>query len=630
MDKIPQILYLENDKLNFVKLVQDLDKLNPEIDMTFREAELQSYIALEGSLARNSLYASTKMFPCEQLLEIMATCHTLTYVNNKLIGDPLDIKMFESTKWSLEENQQQNYDLLVSAVAKSPMPAKKTKDSKQKEVGIIRKFEFSSKLQRMSVVVKNLSEHDFKVHIKGSPEKIRELCRSESVPDNFHSILQKYTEDGYRVLACASRVLTVNYKKIMEAKREEIEKNLTFVGFLIMENRLKEVTTETIDTLHHANIRTIMVTGDNVLTAISVARQCNIVGQNQRIFLGDIDERDNRIIWKDFEFSNNQLNQELEPELDFGKLPLLMSPSSTAKKSLDVSQENMYVEMLALRTKSKSARNLSSENLKDSPQLSLDHIEEPEETPETVVASKKQFKRQSTKRNSNIHTATPFYNMHDQENYCIAVTGKVFSLILQEAEVRKNPHYIHILDKLLKKCLVFARMHPDEKAMMIKQMMNDPQNIVGMCGDGANDVGALKTANMGVSLSEAEASIAAPFTSKIQDISCIPILLRQGRSALATSFQAFKYMALYSIIQFTTITILYYHLVELTNVHYYHIDIIIILFLSATMAMSETNSELTTDTPTSRLISAQVLVSVIGSGFIQIIFQVLRNETIFF
>jgi P-type E1-E2 ATPase len=57
-----------------------------------------------------------------------------------------------------------------------------------------------------------------------------------------------------------------------------------------------------------------------------------------------------------------------------------------------------------------------------------------------------------------------------------------------------------------------------------------------MCGDGANDCGALKIADAGISLSEAEASIAAPFTSKVQNISCVVTLIREGRAALTTSF----------------------------------------------------------------------------------------------
>ena len=96
---------------------------------------------------------------------------------------------------------------------------------------------------------------------------------------------------------------------------------------------------------------------------------------------------------------------------------------------------------------------------------------------------------------------------------------------------------------------------------------------VGMCGDGANDCGALKQADAGISLSEAEASIAAPFTSKIQDISCVITLIREGRAALTTTFQAFKFIELYSMIQFLSVTLLYMKGSNLSDNQFLYIDI---------------------------------------------------------
>lgn len=53
----------------------------------------------------------------------------------------------------------------------------------------------------MSVIVKNYLDGSFRTYVKGSPEKIKELCIESSLPKNYEEILNVYTESGYRVLA---------------------------------------------------------------------------------------------------------------------------------------------------------------------------------------------------------------------------------------------------------------------------------------------------------------------------------------------------------------------------------------------------------------------------------------------
>ena len=64
---------------------------------------------------------------------------------------------------------------------------------------------------------------------------------------------------------------------------------------------MKSVTKEVIDTLQECEVGTIMATGDNVLTAISVASQCGIIDRAKQVYLGDlsVDEKTGKpfVIW---------------------------------------------------------------------------------------------------------------------------------------------------------------------------------------------------------------------------------------------------------------------------------------------------------------------------------------------
>src|SRR6266403_456986 len=107
--------------------------------------------------------------------------------------------------------------------------------------------------------------------------------------------------------------------------------------------------------------------------------------------------------------------------------------------------------------------------------------------------------------------------------------------------------------QMLARCQIFARMSPDEKNEVVERLQAIGYTVL-MCGDGANDCAALKAADVGISLSEAEASVAAPFTSRTPDISCVLDVIKEGRAALVTSFSCFKYMLVHINLRCRTVS----------------------------------------------------------------------------
>jgi len=224
-------------------------------------------------------------------------------------------------------------------------------------------------------------------------------------------------------------------------KREDAESDLEFCGFIIFENKLKPSTTGVINELREANLRRVMCTGDNILTAISVARECDLIDKNAHVFVphfaeGDFRKPDARILW---ESVDNKIFT-----LDEHTLVPLPAPVEG--------------------------------------DLSLP------------------------------------YDIINMKNYSLAISGEVFRWMVDFAPRER-------LNRMLVAGQVFARMSPDEKHELVEKLQAIGYTV-GFCGDGANDCGALKAADVGISLSEAEASVAAPFTSRVFEISCVPQVIK--------------------------------------------------------------------------------------------------------
>jgi len=548
-------------------------------------------------------------------MESISSCHSITKVNGKLMGDPIDIKMFEATGWTLNENleNQENYDSLISTYIRPPQE----KDLKEKlastdpdnedflfkthyELGIIRRFDFSSKLQRMSVIVKNVNEPFFKVFCKGSPEKIKELCKPDTIPGNFNEVLSKYTTKGFRVLAISTKLLKMDYIQSQKIERETAESNMVFLGLLVVQNKLKSKTTSSIETLQEANLRMVMATGDNILTAISVAKECMLIKPDAVIYSCEINRENNSNIlkWNQVEnFLKDDDRSPLEEHLmEMNRLSILLHEERDSRGyTMHLSPES-YEEKINFN----DDKNNFTEEIKN------EKIEVEESTDDIV----------------NIDLENHPFNEDSDFEYVIGITGTTFETIwkLRNKYLSTNSEgykvYYETFRLILQNCHIFARMSPDHKTILV-DCLREEKFTVCMCGDGANDCGALRAADVGVSLSREEASIAAHFTSNIPDISCLIKLFREGKASLVTSIQTFKYMMIYSLIQFVSVTLLMIFKSYLTDNQFLASDLFIIFPMAIFIARTGAYSKLTHHQPTGALISMPIISSILIQTVIQ-------------
>ena len=152
----------------------------------------------------------------------------------------------------------------------------------------IHEYSFDSSIKRMSKVTEK--DGKYFIFVKGATEWILPLCSKylvngqekeidEKIKSLILSQMQMYANAGYRVLSICDRILNKDEIQIDfndDNSRKIVEKNLTYIGMIVILDPPREGVDQTVLDCINAGITVVMITGDNLSTAKAIAKQINI------------------------------------------------------------------------------------------------------------------------------------------------------------------------------------------------------------------------------------------------------------------------------------------------------------------------------------------------------------------
>ena len=370
---------------------------------------------------------------------VLAGCHSLVMIEGETTGDPLENAALSAMRWGIAEKTGHA----------APLPATGKKDAGKtitlsgsatpvSELEILGRHHFSSKLQRMSCVARDVKKKTVYAVAKGSPEAIGNLLATK--PKQYDETSKILAKRGYRVISLAYKQLK-GTEQIENAKdtRQACETEIIFAGFIAFTCRVRRDTKMVLNRLQEGGMSVAMVTGDALLTAAHVAKEVGICSSDKE---NDDDDDD--------------------------AVPI-MERNEELKKLIERRRKEMKSKKVVIKKKVKSPRK-----------------------PILILEKNKAGLMfwQSYDDDSNVKDFIASEVPEVAKQYDLATTGKNLQAAFE---------YDEGTTKVLASFKIFARMTPDAKETVI-ECLHSVGLLCLMCGDGANDVGALKGADVGVAL----------------------------------------------------------------------------------------------------------------------------------
>lgn len=122
------------------------------------------------------------------------------------------------------------------------------------------------------------------VFVRGAPEKILEISSgTEDEKKKIESGFESFAKQGLRVIAFGYKIQ--EDKTIKE--RKHLESSVEFLGYVGIYDPPRQEAIEAIKNAKEAGIKTIMVTGDNEITALAIAKEVGLIEKDEDVITGD-------------------------------------------------------------------------------------------------------------------------------------------------------------------------------------------------------------------------------------------------------------------------------------------------------------------------------------------------------